>query len=232
LLGERNSVTATFAEELKQHSIKTWQEILDHRFIKELSKNTLPMNKFVFYLKQDHYFLEGFSKFLDSAKLKTNDNKMKEWLERLHFSTVNLEMKMQRDLLYSIGVASLPPQLPIDLASIIPSKTTLDYISYLEGVLSVGKCCEIVSVMAPCPWTYLEISQKLSRVNIKNKAYKNWVQFYSSDESYKQVAEIQHVLNLLSEEEDQQYRQKMINHFVNACNYEFRFWEMAYNLGG
>jgi thiaminase (transcriptional activator TenA) len=224
-------VTVRFAEELKQHSIKTWQEILDHRFIKELSKDTLPLNKFVFYLKQDHYFLGGFSKFLHSAKLKTNDNKMKEWLERLLFSTVNLEMKMQRDLLYSIGVTSPPPQVPIDLASIIPSKTTLDYISFLEGVSSVGKFCEIVSVMAPCPWTYLEISQKLSRVNIKNRAYKSWIQFYSSDESYKQVAEILQALNLLSEEEDQLHRQKMIYYFVSACNYEFCFWEMAYNLG-
>jgi len=223
-------VTVTFAEELKQHSIKTWQEILDHRFVKELSKDTLPMNKFVFYLKQDHYFLEGFSKFLHSAKLKTNDNKTKEWLEILSFNTINFEMKMQRDLLYSLGVTS-PPQSPIDLASIIPSKTTLGYISFLIRVSSVGKFSEIVSAMTPCPWTYLEISQKLSKGSIKNKTYTSWVQFYSSDESYRQVAEIQQVLNLLSEEENQQYRQKMINHFVEACNYEFRFWEMAYNLG-
>jgi thiaminase/transcriptional activator TenA len=81
---------------------------------------------------------------------------MRKWLEILSFSTINSEMKMQRDLLYSIGVA--PPS--IDLASIIPSKTTLDYISFLEGVSSVGKFSEIVSAMAPCPWTYLEISQK------------------------------------------------------------------------
>jgi thiaminase len=30
----------------------------------------LPPNKFVFYLKQDRYFLEEFSRFLDSAKQK------------------------------------------------------------------------------------------------------------------------------------------------------------------
>jgi thiaminase len=30
----------------------------------------------------------------------------------------------------------------------------------------------------------------------------------------------------------QQYRKKMINHFIYAHNYEFRFWEMADNLGG
>jgi thiaminase (transcriptional activator TenA) len=221
-------MTATFAEELKQHSIKTWQEILDHRFIEELSKDTLPMNKFVFYLLQDHYFLYAFSKILQSAKLKAYDNKMREWLEMLYFSTINSEMKMQRDLLYSLGVAS--PS--IDLGNIIPSKATLDYISFLEGISSVGKFSEIVSAITPCPWTYLEISQKLSRANIKNKVSKIWVQFYSSGESFKQVADIQQVLNLLSEGENQEYHQKMMNHFVEACKYEFHFWEMTYNLRG
>jgi thiaminase (transcriptional activator TenA) len=221
-------VTATFAEELKRHSINTWQEILDHNFIKELSNDTLPMNKFVFYLLQDHYFLYAFSKVLQSAKLKVDDNKMREWLEILSFNTINSEMKMQRDLLYSLGLT--PPS--IDLATIIPSKATLDYISFLEGVPSVGKFSEIVSAMAPCPWTYMEISQKLLKTSIKNKVYKSWVQFYSSDESFKQVAEIQQVLNLLSEEENQQCHQRMINHFAEACKYEFHFWEMVYNLGG
>ena len=80
------------------------------------------MNKFVFYLLQDHYFLYAFSKVLQSAKLKADDNKMREWLVILSFNTINSEMKMQRDLFYSLGVA--PPS--IDLASSIPSKTTLD----------------------------------------------------------------------------------------------------------
>jgi thiaminase len=68
-------VTATFAEELKRHSINTWLEILDHNFIRELSRDTLPMNKFMFYLIQDHYFLYAFSKFLQSAKLKAESKR-------------------------------------------------------------------------------------------------------------------------------------------------------------
>jgi thiaminase (transcriptional activator TenA) len=217
----------SFVDDLKEYSIKTWQEILDHRFIKEFSNDTLPINKFVFYLNQDHYFLEGFSKFLHFAKLKTNDNKMKRWLETLFFTSVNIEMKMQRQLLSSLeGGISLTTS-----ADIIPSKITLDYILYLTNVSSAGKFCEIVSVMAPCPWTYLEIAQNLSKVSIRNDIYRKWVQFYSSDESRKQVAEIQQILNLLGDEENEKYRQRMKNHFANACKYEYLFWEMVYSVG-
>ncbi len=96
---------------------------------------------------------------------------------------------------------------------------------------SAGKFCEIVSVMAPCPWTYLEIAQNLSKVSIRNDIYGKWVQFYSSDESRKQVAEIQQILNLLGDEENEKYRQRMKNHFANACKYEYLFWEMVYSVG-
>ena len=95
--------TITFADALKHRSIDTWQKILSNRFVMELSGELLPLNKFVFYLRQDHYFLEEFSKFLDSAKQKTNDNKLKEWLDSLYLSTINFEMEIQRQLLNSLG---------------------------------------------------------------------------------------------------------------------------------
>jgi thiaminase/transcriptional activator TenA len=220
-------VTVSFVDDLKEYSIKTWQEILDHRFIKELANDRLPIKKFVFYLNQDHYFLEGFSKFLHSAELTTHNNEMKQWLETLFFTTVNIEMKMQRQLLSSLGGG----QSLTGLADIIPSKTTLDYISYLKNVSLTGKFCEIVSVMAPCPWTYLEIAQNLSKGSIRNNIYVKWVQFYSSDESRRQVAAIQQILNLLGKEENEKYKQIMKNHFANACKYEYLFWEMVYSAG-
>src|SRR5919198_6305853 len=130
-------MTIAFADVLKQYSIETWQKILNHRFIIELSKDILPVNKFLFYLKQDHYFLEEFSKFLQSAKHKAIDNKMKEWLDSLYMSTVNFEMELQRQMLNSLEVLLLstrshPSVNTTSFASkhnIVPSKTTLNYLS-------------------------------------------------------------------------------------------------------
>ena len=54
-----NDMTIMFADILKQYSIETWQKILNHRFIIELSKDILPVNKFLFYLKQDTIVMIG-----------------------------------------------------------------------------------------------------------------------------------------------------------------------------
>jgi thiaminase/transcriptional activator TenA len=218
-----------FADTLKQHSIDTWQKILSHSFVMELSSEILPINKFVFYLRQDHYFLEEFSKFLHSAKQKTDDDKLKEWLDSLYLNTVNFEMEMQVQLLNSLEVSSSSPSNAANY-EFFPCRTTLNYTSYLMNTASNGTFSEIVSVMAPCPWTYLEIAQKLSKIPIGNEAYKKWVQFYSSTESNRQVAEIKEILNKLGEKEDEKSKAKMKNHFANACKYEYLFWEMAYNF--
>ena len=219
----------TFADTLKQHSIDTWQKILSHRFVMELSSEILRLNKFVFYLRQDHYFLEEFSKFLHSAKQKTDDNKLKEWLDSLYLNTVNFEMKIQRQLLNSLGVSSISPSNTAN-SEFFPCRTTVNYISYLMNTSSYGTFSEIVSVMAPCPWTYLEIAQKLSKIPIGNEAYRKWAQFYSSTESNRQVTEIKEILDRLSEKVDEESKAKMKDHFASACRYEYLFWEMAYNL--
>ena len=100
--------------------------------------------------------------------------------------------------------------------------------------MNIASSCtfsEIVSVMAPCPWTYLEIAQKLAKIHMGNEPYMKWVQFYSSTESHRQVAEIKDILNRLGEKVDEKCKAKMKNHFANACKYEYLFWEMAYSLG-
>jgi thiaminase len=99
-------MTVNFADELRQRSTEIWKKILNHRFIIELANNTLPVDKFLFYLKQDHYFLGDFSKFLRSAKQKAINNKMNQWLDGLYVSKVDFEMEMQRQMLRAIDTSS------------------------------------------------------------------------------------------------------------------------------
>jgi thiaminase (transcriptional activator TenA) len=221
-------MATTFANEMKQCSIEKWQKILNHKFVIELSKDVLPMNKFLFYLTQDHYFLQEFTKLVLSAKQKTTDIQMKEWLESLYANTVDFEMKMQRQMLDKLSSISIDMDIK---QNDYPCKTTLNYISYLVDISSKGTFGEIVSALAPCPWTYLEIAQLLSKFPIENEIYRNWIQFYSSTESCRQVEEIKQILNLLGKNKNKKSKDIMKEHFASACKYEYLFWEMAYNLG-
>ena len=164
---------------------------------------------------------------------------MKKWLDILYASTINFEMETQRQMLSSLeerllSASNSPPPhstspniisssaaTTIKHNNIVPCKTTLNYTSYLKDISSRGRFSETISVMAPCPWTYLEIAQQLSKFHhIKNEVYSNWVRFYSSNESCKQVNEIKEILNLLGQNESEKAKEKMKNHFATACKYE------------
>ncbi len=58
---------------------------------------------------------------------------------------------------------------------------------------------KIVSAMAPCPWTYFEIAEKLSRYNTENDTYRKWVQFYSSSDSFMQVEDLKNCMRICAQ---------------------------------
>lgn len=109
------------------------------------------------------------------------------------------------------------------------SETTIDYITYLKKVSDSKDLAIIVSAMAPCPWTYYEISEVLNKRNIRTLAFKRWIQFYSSKESFKQVNKIKQLLDKLALESDEKQKNNMRKYFSNSCNYEIDFWNMAYS---
>lgn len=215
--------TAALADELKHHNIKYWNDLLNYKFILEMADDSLPIEKFVFYLRQDHIFLKEFCALLLTAKQKTNDQKLMTWFESLYRSTIDSEMHMQKEIL-SLWISN------VDNSRATMAPATLNYTSFLRQVSSGENIEVIVSSMAPCPWSYFEIAQKLSKNTIKTDVYRKWMQFYTSNESQQQVDELKNILGSLYDQADGNKKLLMKKHFGAACKYEYEFWEMAYNM--
>jgi thiaminase (transcriptional activator TenA) len=223
-------VATVSADEIKQHNIKYWNDLLNHKFILEMAGDSLPTGKFAFYLRQDHIFLKEFCTFLLIAKQKCSDQELKIWFKRLYHSTIYSEMQMQRELLLSLGISNIIDKNATTITTIAMAPATSNYVSFLRKVSSSAKNLEvIVSAMAPCPWSYLEIAQKLSKSDTKTDVYCKWIQFYSSKESQQQIEELKNILSRLYDRADESTKRLMKQHFGAACKYEYDFWEMAYN---
>jgi thiaminase (transcriptional activator TenA) len=217
-------LSVSFSEDLKHQNIDKWNKILNHKFVIEIGEDILPKSKFVFYLKQDQIFLESFCNLLATTSRIAYDKETKEWIGSLLDSTTRYEMPMQREIIH---------QLEGDLKSIefSPEKTTIDYISYLEIVSDSEDFAIIISTMAPCPWTYNEISLELVSKDVKSETFKQWIRFYSSKESGNQAIEIKQLLDGLAMNSEEKKKVDMKNHFSISCNYEIEFWNMAYSYG-
>jgi thiaminase (transcriptional activator TenA) len=208
------------ADELRRHHIKYWNSLLNHKFIFEMAADSLAAEKFAFYLRQDQIFLKEFCIFLLNAKQNSIDQKLMTWFESLYCSTVD-EMRMQRELIQSLGVSNN--------SNSAAAPATLNYVAFLRKVSASPKNLEVmISSMAPCPWSYFEIAQKLSKYNIKTEIYHKWIQFYASNESQKQVNELKNILGSRYGQADKDKRLLMEKYFGTACKHEYEFWEMAY----
>ena len=117
----------------------------------------------------------------------------------------------------------------LEFIGVSAEKTTHDYVTYLERVSESKDLGIIVSTMAPCPWTYYEISVALIKRDIKTEAFKQWIRFYSSKESRKQISQIIELMNKLARNANEKKKIDMKNHFSISCNHEIGFWNMAYS---
>lgn len=223
---------SSIAEILRQRCSAKWNLLLNYgnnKFIAEMTDDSLPIDKFIFYLKQDHIFLKEFCSFLANARA-AEEPSLKRWFGELHYSTVNYEMQMQKKVFDSLDLSGA-----IKISS--PAKATLNYVSFLRKVSASRSVEEMVSAMAPCPWSYFEIAQKILMIScsggenkIRTEAYQKWIEFYSSRESQQQVEYLKRLLGSLYDNASKSKKLVMECHFSIACQYEHDFWNMAYNM--
>lgn len=214
------TLNVPFSEELKQSNVKVWNKILKHRFLIEISEEILPMKKFVFYLIQDSFFLGVVSNLLTEA-LKIVSSKGEESLIKSLICGIRDETQMQKEILDVLKADR------IELLEISTHMITRDYTSYLTKVCHSEDISLIVSALAPCPWTYYEISDSLVSNNIQSEVIKKWLGFYSSKESLKQIDQLKKFLDSVTINADKK-KFRMKYYFSISCDYELQFWDMAY----
>ena len=215
------SKNVRFSDELKQSNDVVWEKILNNSFVTELTKNTLPRSKFSFYLNQDKLFLVAFYNLLSKTSAIQLDKEQKGLIESI-IRGVRQEIQMQHEVLHELGGTALSR---IDTMH----STAHDYASYLTRVSYSKDIHLIISAIAPCPWTYYEISNSLSVSNVKSDIIRRWLKFYSSKESTIQVNQIKEILNRMSLNVDDIKKRKMKYFFSTSCDYELQFWNMAYS---
>lgn len=219
-----NDHTIIIAVRIRQKYINDWNALLSNKFIAEMANDSLPLKKFIFYLRQDHLFLKEFCTFLKNAREKVAEADMKQFFDSVYKGTVNYEMPMQSDLLSSLGISA-------EESEIKQARATSSYVSFLRNTSSSGRVNIMISAMAPCPWSYLEIAERLSHHSsmIGTEAYRRWIQFYASEESKLQVKELKAILGRVYHKSNQATKKLMEQHFATACKHEHNFWEMAYS---
>jgi thiaminase (transcriptional activator TenA) len=216
------------SEALRAASSSIWDALHAHPFLRELADGTLPLDRFRFFIEQDDFYLEDYARCLAMGVARSRDD-----LELASFTT---------DLLQVIE-AELPSNRAL-LARVIemgaedrgggrmPAPANVGYASYMTAVAARGDALDIVAVLLPCSWSYVDIATSLEPSASTNPVYADWIGYFRAPEIVEVVAGIRRYFDELARRAalGPERRAELTRIFATSCRWEHAFWEMAYRL--
>jgi len=217
----------TFTEELRGASGDQWNQVINHKFTKELASGNIDRDVLKRYLIQDHRFLDAFVILLSSMISKARS--LKDRIPGCQFLAIitGEENTYFERCFEKFGCTN-------DERNAIPdAECTIKFINLMKDVSSNGSLAEMLAVLVVCEWSYLSWGQCVSQqTNRDDFVTYEWVDLHSG-EYFKSV--VTYLRTLLDVEGDKYLsddeKEKCKERFLHAVNLEEKFFENAYNNG-
>tara|TARA_R110002050_G_scaffold16719_2_gene50599 strand:- start:67913 stop:68566 length:654 start_codon:yes stop_codon:yes gene_type:complete len=210
-----------WSEQAWNNMIPTFDKIIAHPFILELSNGSLPHEKFEFYIQQDAYYLADFGKILAGISTKLEDPEHVHSFLSFASNTIIVEQILHRTYLEKLNLNQK--------REISPS--CLLYTSFLSKILNLNSIEEIIAAVLPCFWIYKEVGDSiLSRQSQDHNPYQNWINTYAGEEFGIAVQKAIEIGDYYAAKATDEMRHNMTNSFLLASKMEWLFWDSAYNL--
>lgn len=211
-----------FTDIAMELSRESWQASFQHPFILQLQKGNLDPSIFRYYLIQDAYYLNAFSKAYDHLAEKTSKQEMKRLLKQNAQSLVEGELFIRQQFFKELGINDN------EMAEHPIAPTCYHYISHIYRQFQEENVAIAFASLLPCPWLYHDIGKALNLNPSPEALYQKWIETYITDELEQQIKEETELVNQLYRESDELDKKKMLEVFRISVHMEAQFWEMAY----
>lgn len=214
----------TFTKLAREKAAPFWEESFEHPFIKSLAEGNLAPEIFRYYLLQDRYYLEHFSKLYSLIAEQTEDRavraQLKENAENLRLG----EMAIRAEFFTELAIT----EQEILETPIAP--TAYHYVSHMYRQLIDGTPNAAFAGMLPCAWLYQEIGVRLIEAGSPDPLYQRWIETYAGEAAAEEIKKECDLLDRLYSESKPAEQEQMIEAFVISSKMEYAFWEMAMTL--
>jgi thiaminase/transcriptional activator TenA len=223
------SIVTSASGEFRSSSDAIWRALHEHPFITELAAGTLPLEKFRFFLEQDNFYLEEYSRCLAMGAAKSRTEAELRYFTTDLNQVLDAELPSNRSLLERVvemGAADRG-------GSIAMSPATVAYTSYMHSLALRGGPLEIMASLLPCAWSYVEIAADLQgHTDHDHPVYGRWIDYFSLPANVEMVGAMRRDFDALVVEEvtTDARRDDIERIFATSSRLERSFWDMAYAL--
>ncbi|MGA9289335.1 MAG: thiaminase II [Anaerobacillus sp.] len=216
----------SFTEKLRKESAPIFDAIFEHPFVRGIAEGKLEKEQLMHYVKQDFEYLNTFVRIYGVAVSKCETREaMSLFNEQIAF-VLHSEVHPHNNFCRVAGVTYE------ELQGYPLAPTAHHYTRHMLDAAHSGTLGEIIAALLPCPWTYLEIGQRLlAEVNPdKNHPFYDWITFYGEKSMEPVTDQLRRILDQWAETAPQRELERIKDYFILSCQLEYGFWEMAYQV--
>jgi thiaminase (transcriptional activator TenA) len=215
-----------FSEEAWQRTTSLREAIHTLPFNTELAAGSLSRDRFQTYIIQDAIYLGLFSRALAISAAKAPDTATMQSFAQSALGAIAVEQALHARYLQDFGVD------PGSVADAEPSPDCLAYTSYLIAAAYHDPWEVLVSALLPCFWLYWDVGRAISRRSAPQNPYKAWIDTYADERFGEAVRAVISITDRAADATAGAIRAKMLAAFTRACQYEWLFWDGAYQRRG
>jgi thiaminase (transcriptional activator TenA) len=211
-----------FSDEAWERTARLRDAIYRLGFNTELTAGTLARDRFQAYIVQDALYLGRFSRALAIAAAKAPDVGTMQSFAQSALGAVAVEQTLHRQYLRQFGVE------PADVASAEPSPDCLAYTNFLIAAAYHEPWEVLVAALLPCFWIYWDVGCAIAQKAAPENPYRAWIDTYSDERFGEAVRTVIVAADRAAAATTAATRADMLSAFVRACQYEWLFWDGAY----
>lgn len=214
----------SFSAHLRKKTDPIWQAIFNHPFPRGMQDDTLPEEKFRYWLQQDYLYLKDYARMFALGAAKARDLETMRWFAKLFDGIVSFEMDGHRRYAQRFGVS----EAELEAGEMAP--TCRAYTRELLYTAYEGSLGELTASLLPCLAGYAETADHLAAMGMpKNPFYREWIEMYISDEFKALGNYCAGLLDRLADGAKEEDLAVWEDRYVASARFELLFWQMCWD---
>jgi thiaminase/transcriptional activator TenA len=192
-------------------------------FNRELAAGTLDEARFKFYITQDALYLDQYARILAIAGARGPDGATLRLFAQSALEAVAVEQALHGQYLSQFGADASEAGLSPDC---------LSYTSFLLATAYHEPWEVLMAAVLPCFWIYWDVGNAIAREAGAGNKYQAWIDTYSDEGFGNAVRAVVAATDQAGAGATESIRTRMMTAFTRSMQYEYLFWDGAYQLRG
>jgi thiaminase/transcriptional activator TenA len=214
------TLPVTWSDDAWRSVQPTYEQIIEHPFVRHLRAGTLPRDVFLRYLLDDARYLSGYARALAMIAPRLPDAADVAVLARSAAGAVEAERALHGTLLGEHGIDVDAPGEP--------SPTCQLYISYLIAAAATEPVEVALAAVLPCFRVYAEVGTAIAAGTAPDHPYAAWIATYSDPEFAAVTAEVEALADRLAKRAGAGVPERMDAAYALSTKLEWMFWDAAW----